>query len=514
MSAPQPQAKVYPTGGFQAAAFPGSAPGGAPGPSMGVGMSGSSLGGGMPFPSAAGLPPFPTGANTSSSGGLPPLPTSTAWQPPAPAGATPSFPQPQAARASGADLASSAPYVRAGAATRTPSPQTKTGALGPDPNAAGAALGSPHPAQQLALSTTGIPLGVGGGAAGLGLGAGAGATTPGGTALASGAGAGAATSDGQSQQHQQAYDPAYELRRTRGESYAHANIFSRYMRIAVLTSAAAAVVALLFVGLPALYLVFVLGTCGAAAIVTDKMMSWSLMHDAHLPEMRKVAGAIREGSEAYIATQYGAVGNFAIRMALIVAALYYFKHNPYEEKISVGFFSLSMGVSFVLGAFCSGLAGLVGMWVSIRINLRVAVAASQGSYTSALLLCFRGGAVSAAISAGLCILGISLLYIVNYIVFVLMLGLPASDVPVLLAGYGFGAAFVALFMQLGGGIYTKGADVGADMCGKVGHLFLPHRSLHRPARVFPSHPTSCLPFRLPARRSRSAFPRMTAAIPR
>merc|ERR1719326_177091 len=84
-----------------------------------------------------------------------------------------------------------------------------------------------------------------------------------------------------------------------------------------------------------------------------------------------------------------------------------------------------------------------------------------------LLLCFRGGAVSSVLSAAMCILGLSLSYIIGQVVFVRPLGVPENEIPLLLAGYGFGASFVALFMQLGGGIYTKAADVGADMVGKV-----------------------------------------------
>ena len=88
------------------------------------------------------------------------------------------------------------------------------------------------------------------------------------------------------------------------------------------------------------------------------------------------------------------------------------------------------------------------------------------SYADSLLISFRGGAVSALLSAAMCILGLTLLFLLIRLIFVGS-ELPDSQVPLLLVGYGFGASFVALFMQLGGGIYTKGADVGADMIGKV-----------------------------------------------
>jgi inorganic pyrophosphatase len=97
----------------------------------------------------------------------------------------------------------------------------------------------------------------------------------------------------------------------------------------------------------------------------------------------------------------------------------------------------------------------------------VSIAASKSQYGESLLLAFRGGAVSAALSAAFCICGVTVLYLVCHLFFVQVIGAPSTSVPMMLAGYGFGASFVALFMQLGGGIYTKAADVGADMIGKV-----------------------------------------------
>ena len=125
----------------------------------------------------------------------------------------------------------------------------------------------------------------------------------------------------------------------------------------------------------------------------------------------------------------------------------------------------------------------MGVWVSVRVNIRVAVAASALNYSDALQLAFRGGAVSSVLSASLCILGVSLLYLSCYIIFVMMFGMPAEQVPLLLAGYGFGASFVALFMQLGGGIYTKAADVGADMVGKI-ERDIPEDDPRNPVSIF------------------------------
>lgn len=118
------------------------------------------------------------------------------------------------------------------------------------------------------------------------------------------------------------------------------------------------------------------------------------------------------------------------------------------------------------GALCSGLAGYISMWVTAQTNIRVAHAA-RSSYAEALVICFRGGAFSAVLVLVMCLLGISLLYLAVDLIFVGPGGIAVTDVPLLIVGYGFGASFVALFMQLGGGIYTKAADVGADMVGKV-----------------------------------------------
>lgn len=105
------------------------------------------------------------------------------------------------------------------------------------------------------------------------------------------------------------------------------------------------------------------------------------------------------------------------------------------------------------------------MWVAARSNIRVASAARR-SYGEALVVCFRGGAFSAVLNLTLCVAGVTSFYLLLKVFFATT-ALTTMDLPMLLVGYGFGASFVALFMQLGGGIYTKAADVGADLVGKV-----------------------------------------------
>ena len=134
-------------------------------------------------------------------------------------------------------------------------------------------------------------------------------------------------------------------------------------------------------------------------------------------------------------------------------------------------------VGFVVGAVCSAIAGYVSMWVAARSNIRVASAARR-TYGEALIVCFRGGAFSAVLNLTLCVAGVTTFYLTLNFTFTSTTNLTPMDLPMLLVGYGFGASFVALFMQLGGGIYTKAADVGADLVGKVSLSKSPHRLLH------------------------------------
>ena len=175
--------------------------------------------------------------------------------------------------------------------------------------------------------------------------------------------------------------------------------------------------------------------------------------DAGTPEMQAISAAIREGAEAFLAKQYQTIGVIAIVLAAIVFLGYHLSPRtaPYATKTVV---------SFLVGAICSGLAGFTGMYCSIRANVRAASAA-RSSLDRALKLALRGGAITGLVVVALSLLGLSAL-------FLLFGGLEHPQaVPFQLVGFGFGASLVALFAQLGGGIYTKAADVGADLVGKV-----------------------------------------------
>ena len=207
-------------------------------------------------------------------------------------------------------------------------------------------------------------------------------------------------------------------------------------------------------GSAAKYVCLVLSICIASFIFTLKLTEWIFGKDDGNPAMRVISEAIREGSEGFLRVQYGAIAMIAFIIALVIGIIYLFRESP-SKQISPQMLAVVTAISYIIGAFCSGLAGYIGVWVSIRVNIRVAVAASKYSFKDALLLSFRGGAVSACLSASLCILGVTILYVFCHLFFCTWGSLPSKHVPMLLVGYGFGGALVALFMQLGGGIYVR-----------------------------------------------------------
>eukprot|EP00485_Elphidium_margaritaceum_P004239 CAMPEP_0202695698 /NCGR_PEP_ID=MMETSP1385-20130828/9237_1 /ASSEMBLY_ACC=CAM_ASM_000861 /TAXON_ID=933848 /ORGANISM="Elphidium margaritaceum" /LENGTH=845 /DNA_ID=CAMNT_0049351771 /DNA_START=43 /DNA_END=2580 /DNA_ORIENTATION=+ len=211
---------------------------------------------------------------------------------------------------------------------------------------------------------------------------------------------------------------------------------------------------------------FAIMSCVGAFYYCSQTVRWIMSKGRGTHDMQIIADYIKEGSDSYLRTQYQYIASVAIITAAGLFFIYLFRGSMSAE-ISVLSLAIVTAVSFMIGAFCSAVAGYTGVWTSVRCNLRVAAAAAQYDYKNAFLLAFRGGAVSAILSAAMCILGIATLYIISTLLFVRFMNVPEQEIPLLLGGYGFGASFVALFMQLGGGIYTKAADVGADMCGKI-----------------------------------------------
>src|SRR5438876_2899760 len=188
-----------------------------------------------------------------------------------------------------------------------------------------------------------------------------------------------------------------------------------------------------------------------------------LRRDMGTPEMEAVHRTINEGAVAFLRRQYTTTGILAVITAIIIGLLI----GPFERFPEVAAYrnnSLGLGMltglAFLVGAAASALSGIIGMYVAVKSNVRVASAARAG-VGPALLVALRGGAVSGFLVVTLSLIGV-------FIMFVLYGGLSnPQDAPFLIVGTGFGASFVALFAQLGGGIYTKAADVGADLVGKV-----------------------------------------------
>jgi K(+)-stimulated pyrophosphate-energized sodium pump len=187
-----------------------------------------------------------------------------------------------------------------------------------------------------------------------------------------------------------------------------------------------------------------------------------VQRDMGTSRMQEISNAIKEGAEAFLSRQNRTIVSLAGVLAVLIFVLYAFVRTPNPADpvppVELAFWTT---VSFVLGALCSVTAGYIGMWVSIRANIRTA-AAVRSSLNEGLRIALRGGAVSGLFVVAMSLLGVGGLYaLLN------ALGQDPQKIPFTIVGYGFGASFVALFAQLGGGIYTKAADVGADLVGKV-----------------------------------------------
>src|SRR5215211_5571043 len=190
-----------------------------------------------------------------------------------------------------------------------------------------------------------------------------------------------------------------------------------------------------------------------------------LSRDKGPQAMQDVADTIREGADAFIKRQYTTIGILAFDGMFVIYAVITFFEGDDVADTNVS--RLDLGVrtdtAFIIGALCSMASGIIGMYISVRSNVRTAAAARR-SLVEAVQVAMRGGAVSGFLVVALSLLGV-------YGIFAAFGGLSGGqathDAPFLIVGFGFGASFVALFAQLGGGIYTKAADVGSDLVGKV-----------------------------------------------
>ncbi|HBY98840.1 MAG: sodium-translocating pyrophosphatase [Ardenticatenaceae bacterium] len=187
-----------------------------------------------------------------------------------------------------------------------------------------------------------------------------------------------------------------------------------------------------------------------------------LRRDTGTPEMLAVSDVIYEGAIAFLRRQYTTIGLLAVATAIVIGGLIALFDRYIEVSgVSPLQFGIETAIAFLIGALLSSTSGIIAMWTAVKSNVRVAAAARLG-VNEALTVALRGGAVSGFLVVALSLLGVWGLFEIYG-----RLHGDMAAAPFLIIGLGFGASFVALFAQLGGGIYTKAADVGADLVGKV-----------------------------------------------
>src|SRR5215471_15777207 len=196
-----------------------------------------------------------------------------------------------------------------------------------------------------------------------------------------------------------------------------------------------------------LSLVVVVGVIALLALAVAAVLVREVLAAGQGTEkMQEIARAVQEGALAYLKRQFRTVGIFVVLIPFLLLLL------PAESwGVKIG-----RSVFFIIGALFSGVTGFTGMWLAVRGNVRVAAAARESGEKIAMRIAFRTGGVAGMFTVGLGLFGAAIVVLAY-----------RGDAPKVLEGYGFGAAMLAMFMRVGGGIFTKAADVGADLVGKV-----------------------------------------------
>lgn len=199
-----------------------------------------------------------------------------------------------------------------------------------------------------------------------------------------------------------------------------------------------------------LYLLVI--ACGVLALAYGVYAIRSILKaNAGNARMQEIAGAIQEGARAYLNRQYKAIGLVGVVVGILLGA----------------FLGLWVAVGFFIGAILSGLAGYIGMNVSVRANVRTAEAARSSGLKQALSIAFKSGAITGMLVVGLALLGVTIYYLALRNMYDVSTDAGLRHVLEALVALGFGASLISIFARLGGGIFTKGADVGADLSGKI-----------------------------------------------
>ncbi|MEN9804568.1 MAG: hypothetical protein RIS41_1415 [Actinomycetota bacterium] len=207
---------------------------------------------------------------------------------------------------------------------------------------------------------------------------------------------------------------------------------------------------------------------GVGFFLVKKVMA----EDAGSPKMREIASAIQEGAWAYLKRQFKTIAVILIPLAVIVfVTSTAIDKTSGEEALSFGQSGLWRTLAFVLGCLASGLTGYIGMTLATRGNVRTAAAALSNSMPRALTVAFRTGGIAGMFTVGLGLLGATLIIMAFQ-----------NTSSVILVGFGFGGSLLALFLRVGGGIFTKAADVGADLVGKV-EAGIPEDDPRNPATI-------------------------------